>query len=104
VDETRRATAGPDRNIVALDQSGPKPSTDSVEQDPAARDPTTHDEHVELLRGEGFEILSAGFRTRGLPGQGRVRTRREGGILGTQGELPPQVLDASYGPQARPQE
>jgi len=76
VDETRRATAGPDRNIVALDQSGPKPSTDSVEQDPAARDPAAYDEHVPTFTSQRVEIVLPSVKN------GRGRCAKGGARLG----------------------
>jgi hypothetical protein len=61
VDEARRATASPDRNVVALDQCGAKPSTRSVQYNPASGDPAAHDEDVPTLTSKRIEIPSAGI-------------------------------------------
>jgi hypothetical protein len=48
VDQPRRPRRRPDRQVVAFDQPRSEPARRRVEERPAADDPATDDEHVEL--------------------------------------------------------
>ena len=67
VDQPRRARRRPGRDVVLLDERGPHPARDGVEQGAAPDDPAADDDDVPGLSGERVEIGPAALERVWVP-------------------------------------